>query len=246
MLAVALGLAAAAGAGAAGSQSATDPDSRQVYSAQSPPWLQAVGKLRIPGSRLEDGRRRHLIEDCTATLIALPDIRINRWVLTAWHCLEFYADLSRPILFTLPNSPGGTISREATVIESGGAMDRDWALLRLDRPIRDPGVTPLPLSAATVSRGAVSMAGYSRDRGLGQGGEVLTYDAFCEIVAKRGRDYETDCAAFKGASGGPVVKHSQDGSAAITGIISRGNGADISIFVPITRFAAQLLGTPGR
>lgn len=217
-----------------------------MFSIASPPWLRAVGKLRVPGSRWEDGRRRHHIEDCTATLVALPEERSRHWLLTAWHCLEFYADLSRPIVFTLPNSDGGTISREASLVDSGGTMDRDWALLRLDRPIKQHDITPLPVSTGYADRAAVSMAGYSRDQGLGQGGSVLTYDAYCSVVGRRGRDYETNCAAFKGASGGPVVQRDDDGRVTLAGVISRGNSADISIFVPIARFVSKLYGTPGR
>ena len=93
---------------------AATAEQRIAYSPDSPVWLQAVGKLRVPGSQLKDGRRKHRLEDCSATLIAAtPASREADVVITAWHCLEFYNDLSRPILFTLLPQGPAPVTREA-------------------------------------------------------------------------------------------------------------------------------------
>jgi len=218
----------------------TAADSRKAFSATSPSWLRSVGKLTVPGSRWQDGRRQHYIEDCTATLVDLPGASKNRWIITAWHCLEHYADLSRRIVFSLPHSAQPSLSRDATVVAGGNSMHEDWALLRLDHPVDPAQAPPMALGAASGVSATVSMAGFSRDEGLGQRGAVLTYDEHCRLVRKHGRDFQTNCTAFKGASGGPVVEAGSNGSAELTGVVSQGDSASVSVFVPIQRFFAQL------
>lgn len=73
-------------------------DPRQMYSPDSPVWLQAVGKLTVPGSHYKNGDRHHHEKHCTATLVT-EDI-----ILSGWLCLEYYTDLSQDIVFTLPNT----------------------------------------------------------------------------------------------------------------------------------------------
>ena len=45
-------------------------DPRQVFSAESSPWLRAVGKLQVPGQRYRNGHSSHYLEDCSATLVS--------------------------------------------------------------------------------------------------------------------------------------------------------------------------------
>lgn len=217
-------------------------EQRLAYSEVSPGWLRAVGKLQVPGSQVVDGRRRHRREDCSATLVApSSDSARADTVITAWHCLEFYEDLSRPILFTLlPGSPAPII-REAYRLADGGGMHADWALLKLYRAVSAsdvPGLVPGTVPAATAS--PVTMAGYSRDAGLGAGGDVLTYHPACTVTHWSDSAGESDCSAFKGASGGAVVQVSDGGQPRYAGVISRGDSESVSIFVPVDDFRAWL------
>lgn len=217
-------------------------DPRVAYSAGSPPWLQAVGKLAVPGSRSENGYRKHRREDCSGTLVAASKTsRDADVVVTAWHCLEFYEDLSRPIQFTLLPGSEHAITREAYRLSDGGGMHADWALLRLHKPVPRavvPALTPHPGRAD--DKAPVSMAGYSGDAGLGAEGSVLTYDPACRITRQESRESESDCSAYKGASGGAVVQQGGDGEAHYSGVISRGDSQAISIYVPVSGFRTPL------
>ena len=216
-------------------------EERSAYTEQSPAWLVAVGKLEVPGSRYRDGRRKHYREDCSGTLLAAAPGRRADLVLTAWHCLEFYDDLSRAIIFTLRPNSAKPVQREAYRVADGGGMHADWALLKLHRPIEAadvPGLPPHP-ERADVAR-PITMAGYSGDDGLGGGGATLTYHRQCRITQQKLRESESDCQAYKGASGGAVIQLSTEGEALVSGVISRGNSESVSIYVPVAGFRGPL------
>ena len=216
-------------------------DPRQAYSELSPAWLGAVGRLSVPGSRISDGRRAHQLEACSATLVGRGASPWADTIVTAWHCLEFYNDLSRPITFTLLPGRRGELTREAYRLGDGGGMDADWAILRLYRPVAAEEVAALPIGTGAADRARpVIMAGYSRDDRLGHGGRRLTYDPACRITAQTPARGDTDCRAHKGASGGAVIQLSPEGEPQFTGVISAGDGASTSIFVPVTHFGATL------
>lgn len=191
--------------------------------------LQGVGQLLIPTVHFESGYRRHFNERCTATLVAPGRDSNSRLLLTAWHCLEYYRDLSRPILFE--HADGRRV--EARQRASGGSMRDDWALLELREAL--PGA--IPLLPVEVSPGtAVIMAGFSRQQG--KESPPLTLDRHCRVTSREGEDLGTDCHARRGASGGPVF------SAVVPrrylGIVSRGDSAALSIFVPVSRVIPHL------
>jgi hypothetical protein len=191
---------------------------------------------------VEEGRRKHRLDDCSATLVASSaGSSRSDIVITAWHCLEFYHDLSRPILFTLLPGSHEPITREAYRLADGGGMHADWALLKLYQPVSATRVAGLvPRGAPETPPLQVTMAGYSRDEGLGAGGEVLTYHPACRVTRWTDGAGESDCSAYKGASGGAVVRVSDSGQAEYTGVISRGNGDNVSIFVPVADFRLSL------
>jgi V8-like Glu-specific endopeptidase len=207
---------------------AAQADPRQQFTAESPAWLSAVGKLTVPGQRFEQGERLHYREDCTATLIGAQTI------LTAWHCLEYYRDVSHDIVFKLPYSAGGE-SRYARRLADGGGMRSDWALLHLDRPISH--ITPVPVRMEFTARvdTPVSIAGYSRDDGLGAGGSILTWQAACAITDNEGYRVATNCLAYKGASGGPALFEG-----AIVGVISAGDGQGQTYYAPSSSFRSAV------
>ncbi|MFV8816251.1 trypsin-like serine peptidase [Haliea sp. E17] len=216
-------------------------DPRLVYDATSPEWLRAVGKLVVPGVRYRDGYGSHRRENCSATLVGTPGSRRADTLVTAWHCLEDYRDLSRPITVTLRSSSGAAITREARRVADGGGMYADWAVLKLLQAVERSEVAPLPVHLDLADQALpVTMAGFSADAGLGAGGEILTYDPDCRITRQERRESESDCRAFKGASGGAVIQLDGDGAARICGVISRGDSASVSYFVPLQRFRSEL------
>lgn len=216
-------------------------DRREIVSATSPAWLRAVGKLQVPGSRYRDGQRRHVKENCSATLVTGADRPRADIIVTAWHCLADYSDLSRPITFTLQPNPGEPIERQAYRLADGGGMHADWAILRLYRPVDSREVAALGIHPQRADAGrAISMAGYSRDAGKGAAGSRLTFDRNCRITGQATASSDSNCVAYRGASGGAVVQFSVEGAALFSGVVSAGNGAGLSTFVPVAGFRSEL------
>lgn len=218
-----------------------EDDTRQVRSADSPAWLFAVGRLEIPGSRYESGRRQHHTETCSATLLADSSEQGRPLLLTAWHCLEYYNDLSRPLTVTLNTQNGDTHTREVFRLADGGGMHADWALLGLRGALPDPALPRIALLRGDAKAGqSVVMAGFSRDPGLGRHGKTLTYDPDCRITALARFNTATNCRAHKGASGGAVIQHDENHQIYLAGVISEGDGDGYSAFVPVARFRSKL------
>ncbi len=228
-----------------GSTAADDSSRRQVYSADAPIALRAVGKLTVPGHDFIEGRTRQRDENCSATLVT------RQLILTAWHCLEFYQDLSQDPIFSLPLIPGQKDVAALPAI-SGGSMEADWALLRLVRPIRS--VTPLRIdsrsaSAIKASGESITLAGYARDQHMGAGGKELTWQSSCTIKDTdedstqnaRGGQSSTDCVTYKGASGGPVIIDNR-----VVGVISQGDSEQRTFFVPSERYFKAFRRLSGR
>lgn len=191
--------------------------------------ISSVGQLLIPTMHIEDGQRRHFDERCSATLVSPDSKGLSRWALTAWHCLEYYGDLSRPIVFVHSNGR----ETSATTAASGGNMQADWALMRLATPMTNA----VSLAAEQTPIGStLIMAGYSRSAD----GAVppLGMDSACEVTRLVGKDIASDCHARRGASGGAVF--SGDGQGRYLGIISRGDSDRVSIFVPVQRLRGRL------
>lgn len=212
-------------------------DSRQVLTAASSPWLRAVGKLQVPGQRYRNGHSSHYLEDCSATLVSSATQRDANTIITAWHCLELYGDLSKPILFTAVTVSGESLEREALRLADGGGMHADWAILRLRRKISSQQIIALNVHPHIADPDQpITMAGYSSDSGIGNSGQTLTFDPACAIYQQQPRLGDTNCVAHKGASGGAVVQLSESGQPLICGVISQGNGEGRSTFVPVSRF----------
>jgi len=239
-----LGLLVASALAAAGDPVPT-VDTRKTYDREAPSWLRAVGKLEIPGSVYRNGARSHLRENCSASLVADGAVGQARTIVTAWHCLANYSDLSRPIVFTLLPDSENVVRREAYRLADGGGMHADWAILRLRSAIDRNVVAPLALQPGRVDAArTISMAGYSRDEGKGRGGRQLTYDPGCRITAESDTTADSDCIAHKGASGGAVVQLSPAGVPQFSGVISAGDGNGVSTFVPVSVFRAALYRPP--
>tara|TARA_R110001592_G_scaffold363248_6_gene682357 strand:- start:57075 stop:57866 length:792 start_codon:yes stop_codon:yes gene_type:complete len=220
---------------------ASPVDSRKMYSSEAPAWLSAVGKLRVPGSTYRDGRRAHVLEDCSATLVTGKAGRAADTIITAWHCLANYTDLSKPIVFTLVSGVPEVMRREAYRLTDGGGMHADWAILRLRLPVAAGKANALlvhPGRADPVR--SITMAGYSRDATMGDYGNRLTFDAACVITAEERGISDSNCTAYKGASGGAVVQVSGAGTPLLSGVISEGDSVGLSTFVPVAVFRGAI------
>ena len=216
-------------------------DSRQVFSATSSPWLRAVGKLQVPGQRYRNGHSSHYLEDCSATLVSSATQRDANIIITAWHCLELYSDLSKPILFTAVTVSGESVKREALRLADGGGMHADWAILRLRRNISSKQIIALNIHPHSADPDRpVTMAGYSRDSGIGDSGQTLTFDPACVIRHQQRSLGDTNCMAHKGASGGAVIQLSDSAEPLMSGVISQGNGEGRSTFVPVSGFRSAI------
>lgn len=214
-------------------------DDRLGYQMDSPTWLQAVGKLLVPGIKSVDGYRRHHLERCSATLVQSDRAR-HDIIVTAWHCLERYSDLSKPITFTLLPGFDQAEELQAYRLADGGGMHADWAILRLEKPVSTL-ISPLSVNPPDAQDEAtIMMAGYSSDSGIGHNGARLSYDPACQITRQSSLVSDSDCKAYKGASGGAVVGKSAQGQIWLAGVVSEGNGEGISTFVPVSRFRRAL------
>lgn len=216
-------------------------DTRKVFSETSPRWLAAVGKLHVPSIKMVNGHRSNHREDCSATLVSTPGAKAADTIITAWHCLEFYKDLSKNITFTLLPASGTPISALVRRLADGGSMHSDWAILRLHKPVASEQVSPLLIHPSRLGvESLIAMAGYSSDPGLGQGGDLLTYDPKCTVTVQVRNSSNSNCRAFRGASGGAVVQLSSSGEAWLSGVISQGDGQEMSTFIPVARFRSAI------
>lgn len=216
-------------------------DTRLVFSSETHGWLRAVGKLQVPGQRHHAGHQAHYVEDCSATLVTRHGRSQADTIITAWHCLQWYGDLSKSITFTVMSISGEPLQRQAYRLEDGGGIHADWAIMRLHNPVQAAQVAALVVhpEAANPQR-PVTMAGFSKDDGIGERGLVLTFDPDCAITAQDRHLGDTDCTAFKGASGGAVIQLSDAGEPRMCGVISQGNGEGRSTFVPVSGFRGAL------
>lgn len=205
--------------------SAADPRLRAEQHPTS--WQASLVRLQVPLSRWQDGQKTHWVEDCTATLVATVPPRL----LSAWHCFDGRLDLAKPAR-VLVDKRWHPVRLE----RSGGSMAADWALLSMPDILADTALA-LPIASAAPDTGApIVMAGFSGDSGLGASGEALTYDPDCTVQAPKDSWLTTDCVAFKGASGGPVLQRRESGWS-VTGVISARDPSGPVMFLPTAAIA---------
>ena len=203
-------------------------------------WQRALFPLRIPVTRLIDGRMRHFTEHCTAVIVSPGPSPL---IVTAWHCLDGYQSLLEPIRLTLPGDPPVAVQ----VVASGGSMEQDWAILKAMQPIA--GRYWIPISQRPLKAGAkISAVGFgtlltdpvsvaNRDHR-----RELLADESCRVVDATFTKATSTCVARQGASGGAILSRTASGSVRVAGIISAGDGHSISLFYP-TWFLLQRIRT---
>ncbi len=241
LIALTLALLGCSQAALAQVQPAPNDPRRPYRQGDSPDWLRAVGTLIVPGSRREDGYQRHHIERCSATLVGRRTGAPADLIVSAWHCVDYYDDLSKAIAFELSSASGEGTVIDARLLSDGGGINADWAILRLAEPVAASFAPALLPDADTPALDSpLIMAGFSRDPGLGANGSQLTYDPQCRVTARFKHYSDSDCRAHKGASGGAVIALSSNGSPTLAGVISQGDGAGLSRFIPLSAFRSSL------
>ena len=217
--------------------------SRQRFDANAPDWMKNVANIEVPAIKIEQGRARHYKEYCSGTLLTSSNTLPTRFVISAWHCVEHYQDLSRDLEVHFPHSPSTQQSvYTARLIDSGGSIYHDWALLELKQGPSTVQLKGLSLSETDISKPAVA-AGFAL--GLPDGRKRLSFDDSC---LASGKTEWVRCSTSKGASGGPIVQI-HEAIPSIVGIISQGDSRDFTISYPSAKlpqrwkntFQAQLL-----
>jgi len=174
----------------------------------------AVGRL---GTEVKYG--------CSATLIA-PDL-----VLSAAHCAEAIARNPGRHFFETGAYPGlpavsVPITAAAThpIYLPSRANDLRWlrfdlAVIRLERPVSEPGIAPINVGAGPEVGERLFLAGY---RG-GQGPRAR--ERRCEIFADVGEAYALGCEVRSGESGSPLIRRTESGFV-IAGLLTSRTQAD--------------------
>ena len=214
-----------------GSAAAQIADPRSPLPPHSPQWQNAIGHLQVPITRLQDGRRRHFTEHCSATSVTPGPFPL---FLTAWHCLDGYDSLIEPIV--LVTNHGLTV--RLRVLDSGGSMAADWAVLQAVGPI--DGLHWIPLGTGPLRTGArVSAAGFaptpteSLDARGGQFAKrQLLFHAACEVTDAVTVPQISNCVAHRGASGGAILSRTESGSVRLSGVISAGDSNSVVLYHP--------------
>lgn len=209
--------------------SAAEP--RQALAITASPWARAIVRLEVPVSRQERGYARHFTEHCSAIVIS-PEP--NPLLVSAWHCFDGYP-LVAPAIPVF--HPEGGLPLHAELLDTGGSMAEDWAILRITTAVTD---TPwIPISKAApfpampiIAAGYAPLAELAGTEAEGTTDRALVADYECMITKADVIPYESNCLAKKGSSGGAAVSLSPDGTAKLVGIISSGDGKHVSYFYP--------------
>ena len=191
-------------------------------------WQRALFPLRIPVTRMIGGRMRHFIEHCTAVAVTPGP---NSLFVSAWHCFEDYRSTITPIELIDPDTATPVLIK---LLETGGSMQEDWALLTPDLPLPIDSwipisTTPHHLGQPLIAAGFAPQPDQSADNAVER---HLLADIACSVIDASTHPPASDCVANKGASGGAVIALTDSGSARLQGIISAGDGETLSYFYP--------------
>lgn len=209
---------------------------RKRYDAQAPAWMQNVASIEVPGIKFEHGRARHYTEYCSGTLLRDDSSSETRYVISAWHCVEYYQDLSRSIKIRFPHFQSSPSVYSARLIDSGGGITNDWALLELSNGPNKAQLPGMPLIMTDPAKPATAM-GFAL--ALDNGRQQLAFDDSCSAQSAQ---HWLNCTTSKGASGGPIVQ-TLGSSTGIVGVISQGDSRALTISYPTIELPQRLKST---
>lgn len=210
--------------------SSARPDPRTTLPRHDASWQNAIAHISVPTSRLANGRMKRFTEHCTAVAVTPGPEPV---FLSAWHCFEHYRSTIQPITVMSDEAPSPVTLR---LVDSGGSMREDWALLQASRPAAS--ATWIPVSPEPARSGqSVTAAGFApiesqTDSERTQ--RLLMAHLACAVTDAGAHPLASDCMARQGASGGAIIGWTQSGSAQLLGIISAGDGETVSYFYPAT------------
>ena len=199
-------------------------------------WQRALFPLRIPVNRLIEGRMRHFTEHCTTVAVTPGPSSL---FVSAWHCFEDYRSTITPIQLIDPDT---TTPVPMRLLETGGSMQEDWALLTPDSPLSVDTWIPISTTPHHIGQ-PLTAAGFAPQPD--QSGEdaverYLVADISCSVIDASTHLPASDCVAKKGASGGAIIALTDSGSARLQGIISAGDGETVSYFYPAASLIRRL------
>lgn len=211
---------------------------RQRFDAQAPQWMENVANIEVPAIKHEQGRARHYTEYCSGTLLKNAKASEPRFVISAWHCVEHYQDLSRDLTVYFPHAQSHHKVYTARLVDSGGSISSDWALLKLSEAPSSEQLAGLALMTTDKNQPATA-AGFAL--ALPNGRQRLSFDDSCKA---NGENEWILCTTSKGASGGPIVQIHQS-MAGIVGVISQGDSEAFTISFPSARLPQRWKGAFG-
>ena len=191
-------------------------------------WQRALFPLRIPVTRLIEGRMRHFTEHCTAVAVTPGP---NSLLVSAWHCFEDYRSTITPIQLIDPDTATPVPLK---LLETGGSMQEDWALLTTDPPLSIDSWIPISTTPHQLGQPLIAAGFAPRPDQSGEDAveRYLLADIACSVIDATAHPPASDCVAKKGASGGAMIALTDSGSARLQGIISAGDGEAVSYFYP--------------
>lgn len=196
-----------------GSRGIYGDDDRTVMTSRNYPWS-TVG--RIEGLAADESGYI-----CTGTLIEL-DV-----VLTNAHCVIDPETHQRSIAMRfLPNLINGRVQNDEdiAIVESAWAATdfsdsaapnpKDWAILKLDRPLGEKygtiGWRTLPIETLVANSDQFALVGYSGDFPSDNPGETAGVHLGCTILDEVDGLLLHSCDTTGGASGGPILGRVDD------------------------------------
>lgn len=122
------------------------------------------------------------------------------------------------------------------LVDSGGSMRDDWALLQASQPPASAAWMPVSIKPARSGQ-SVTAAGFApleSQTDTANTQRLLMAHLACAVTDAEAHPPASDCMARQGASGGAIIGWTQSGSAQLLGIISAGDGETVSYFYPAT------------
>ena len=186
----------------------------------------SVIQIEVDVIKREQNQPRHHLERCSGALIQRQGvIRI----LSAWHCFDGYENLATP-----PRVRFKGQLATARLLNTGGSMANDWALLALTTSLE--GVVPLPLGKDLdrAIRMGGQAAGYPR-AAVVDSQPILQLSAKCGVIGRFKGWWSTHCQAIEGMSGGPFITVGPEGPV-LSGVVSARDAQGHVLITPLPYF----------